>query len=77
MTDCKYCNNNCAGTFDYSCFKCRERSLMMEPCKVLRDYMAQSMWRYGVVPDWKREPHCGCKSSCKRRQLTKKELRIN
>lgn len=68
---CRWCEANYNGTFDYSCLTCRERALMMEPCKVLRKYMADNMWRYGEVPDYRKEPHCGCKNQCKRRQLVK------
>lgn len=74
---CRWCEANNSSLFDYSCLGCRQRALLSEPCKVLRQYMAENMWRYGVIPDWKVEPHCGCKSYCKRRQLTKKELRTN
>lgn len=75
MTTCKYCNVKNSGIFDYSCFGCRERALLSEPCKVLRKQMADNMWRNGEVPDWKVEPNCGCKNSCKRRQLAKKQIK--
>jgi hypothetical protein len=75
MTDeCKHCARENCPIFNYKCFGCRERALLYEPCKVLREQMALNMWRYGDVPIWKREPNCGCKYICKRKDLTKKEL---
>ena len=42
---------------------------MNEPCKLYRETLAKMLEKYGGdVPDWKREPSCGCKQSCKRRQ---------
>lgn len=72
--DCKYCNDDKQHTFDYACYKCREKALLSEPCKVLRKHMAENMWRYGEIPNWKKEPHCNCNRTCKRKQLTKKEI---
>lgn len=76
-TNCKWCEAGHSHIYDYSCFKCRERALLDEPCKVLRKYMAENMWRYGEVPDWKREPHCNCNRNCKRQQLTRKTQNAN
>jgi len=71
--ECKYCQRKDSPTYDYGCIRCRERALIHEPCKVLREHMALNMWKYGEVPEWKRKPHCGCTNLCKRKQLTKKE----
>lgn len=54
------------GTFDLKCDTCRVRYLLSEPCKILRQYMAENMARKYEVPDWKIEPHCGCTNRCKR-----------
>ena len=77
MSDCRWCQAKHSHIYDYACYGCRQRALLDEPCKVLREYMANNMWRNGEVPEWRIEPNCGCKKSCKRRQLTKRELRIN
>lgn len=61
------------GTYHFTCFACRERFLLDEPCKVMRGVYAKSMERWGEVPNWKVEPNCGCGHACKRRQyITKK-----
>jgi len=55
------------GLFDMKCSGCRERLLMSEPCKVMREQMAKSMLKWGDAPDWKKEPSCGCYTRCKRK----------
>lgn len=56
------------GAYDYKCYTCRERLLMDEPCKLMRQAYVKSLEKWGEVPDWKREPSCGCGRFCKRRQ---------
>lgn len=70
MDNCDYCayafEKGFCPIFDLKCEKCRERALLTEPCKMLRQYMAEDMGRKFDVPNWKVEPHCGCKRHCKR-----------
>lgn len=77
LSECRWCKAKHSHVYDYSCPQCRQRALLAEPCKILRKHMAENMWRYGDVPEWKVEPHCGCKNHCKRVQLTRKNERIN
>lgn len=80
--ECGYCEQakikpHC-GTFDLKCPTCRVRFLLSEPCKVLRQYMAEDMARKFDVPEWQIEPNCGCKHRCKRhRQNTDNRYRVN
>lgn len=65
---CGHCKS-ASGLYDLNCEGCRERALMDEPCKVLRQQLAERMRYKGMsVPDWKREPSCGCKGNCRRIQ---------
>ena len=70
MDTCKYCDDaNDKGLcpiFDLNCAGCRLRYLLSEPCKILRQYMAEDMSRRFTVPDWKVKPHCECKVHCQR-----------
>lgn len=56
------------GGYSMKCFLCRERFLMDEPCKMMREVYAKHYAKFGDVPEWKKEPHCGCVHACKRRQ---------
>lgn len=75
MIDCPDCSKSKTekhwGIYQMTCFGCRERLLLDEPCKTMRQGMAKSMQRWGEVPEWKVEPNCGCKNACKRRQYQK------
>jgi hypothetical protein len=51
-----------------TCVACRERLLMDEPCKLMRQTYAKQMEKWGEVPEWKKDPNCGCVHACKRRQ---------
>lgn len=68
--DCGYCKKDIekgyCPIFNLECASCRVRYLLSEPCKILRQYMAENMARKYEVPDWKIEPHCGCINRCKR-----------
>ena len=71
MTDCRDCDlakSGVHGTYQLKCFKCRERFLLAEPCKLLRQILANGITKYGDLPEWKVEPSCGCKNHCERRQ---------
>jgi hypothetical protein len=53
-----------AGIFNLNCGPCRLRILLQEPCKVLRQQMAE---KYGGPDgDWKTN-NCGCERTCQRR----------
>lgn len=70
MDNCDYCadafEKGFCPIFDLNCAKCRFRYLISEPCKLLRQYMAQNLARKFEVHDWKVEPNCGCTNKCKR-----------
>jgi hypothetical protein len=72
---CELCNEKkCAGgRYNFACRGCRERVLMDEPCKLMRKSLAASIILWGELPDWKREPSCGCLGGC-RRQKTMREM---
>jgi hypothetical protein len=59
------------GGFDFKCYYCRQRLLLSEPCKLMRDTLAKMLRKWGETPEYKIEPHCGCEKSCKRRQYQK------
>jgi len=59
------------GIYQMTCLGCRQRLLIDEPCKLMRQSLANSMERWGEVPEWKVEPNCGCGRVCKRRQYQK------
>ena len=73
MSDkCKDCElaeiHGIRGTFTLRCIGCKERMLMDEPCKIIREVLAQGMTKWGDLPEYKKEPNCGCKYTCQRRQ---------
>jgi len=59
------------GGYSFTCFGCRQRLLLDEPCKMMRETLANMLRKWGDLPDWKVEPNCGCMKSCKRRQYQK------
>ncbi len=70
--DCAYAQTKQHhGGYSFTCFGCRERLLHSEPCKMMRETLANMLRKWGDVPDWKVEPNCGCIKSCKRRQYQK------
>lgn len=70
---CKDCeiakNKTYYSVYQLKCFECRRRLLFSEDCKRIRGMMADELQKTGDVPEWKKEPSCGCKDICKRRQL--------
>lgn len=58
-----------------TCFNCRERLLMDEPCKLMRQTYAKTLEKWGEVPEWKKEPNCGCLHACKRRQYIQQDAK--
>lgn len=69
MSDCKYCEtakDRICGSYNFGCNGCRERVLFDEPCKIVRKALAARIIIWGEIPDWQREPSCGCKNKCKR-----------
>lgn len=71
--DCKIAKTNKHhGVYKMTCIGCRERLLMDEPCKLMRKITASMLAKWGDVPDWKKDPSCGCGIQCKRRQLQDK-----
>ena len=41
---------------------------MDEPCKIMREILAQGIKKWGELPEYKVDPNCGCKFACERRQ---------
>jgi len=71
MQQCEFCiSAKCAGgKYNFSCAGCRERVLMDEPCKLARKALASRIILWGEIPDWQRDPSCGCINRCKRKQI--------
>jgi len=43
-------------------------------CKVLREIEAKYLdMKFGFLPDYKREPHCGCKTTCIRKSRLREQ----
>lgn len=71
--DCAYAQTKqYHGGYAFTCFDCRQRLLLDEPCKLMRETLANMLRKWGDVPNWKVEPNCGCMKSCKRRQYQKR-----
>jgi hypothetical protein len=66
--DCDLANTGIHGTYKLGCFECRKRFLLSEPCKLMRQILAEGVKKYGDLPEWMVEPSCGCINHCKRRQ---------
>ena len=70
---CDYCEKD-NGTFDLHCNGCKNRVVMGQPCKILRKQMAEDIERvWGFLPEYEREPNCGCERVCKFKQRIKKK----
>lgn len=70
--DCAYAETKqYHGGYSFTCFNCRERLLLSESCKLMRETLANMLRKWGNVSEWKVEPNCGCMKSCKRRQYQK------
>jgi len=72
--DCAYAEKKqFHGGYNFKCLGCRDRLLKSEICKLKRETLAKMLRKWGEVPEWKIEPHCGCTKSCKRRQYQRGE----
>jgi hypothetical protein len=70
---CEYCEKK-GGTFNLHCDSCKNRLVMGQPCKIARKQMAQDIeFRWGFLPNYQREPHCGCERVCKFKQRIKED----
>jgi hypothetical protein len=67
----KMCNQN-PNHYDFNCADCRNRYINSELCKVSRREQANFLSkRWGDFGDYTKDPHCGCKNQCKRRNAQK------
>ena len=74
---CEYCAEK-SPIFELHCFGCRDRIVMAEDCKFLREQTAKFIdEKFGFLPDYKRTPHCGCEKFCKRKAAVKDEQQVN
>lgn len=70
---CDNCQKN-SPIYDLHCLSCRNRLVMSIDCKVLREIEAKYIdEKFGFLPDYRREPHCGCEKFCKRKARIKNE----
>ena len=70
---CEYCEKG-GGVFNLYCDGCKNRIVMGQPCKIARKQMAEDIEaRWGFLPDYQREPNCGCEKVCKFKQRIKKK----
>ena len=68
---CEYCAKD-SPIFELKCYGCRDRLVMVEDCKVLREQVAKQIDKdLGFLPNYKREPNCGCKTVCLRKSRIK------
>lgn len=73
---CEHCEKN-SPIFDLHCYGCRDRIVMMEDCKLLREQTAKYIdEKFGFLPDYKREPNCGCTKFCLRKSRIKKKEEV-
>lgn len=67
---CQDCYSRSQGfpcIYNVNCVDCRVALALSEPCKIMRKDMVERMEKnWGEVPDWKKEPHCGCEKQCER-----------
>ena len=70
---CENCEKD-SRIFDLQCHGCRDRLVMGIDCKVLREIEAKYLdMKFGFLPDYKREPHCGCKTTCLRKSRLREQ----
>ncbi len=70
---CELCQQN-SPIFELKCSGCRDRMVMVEDCKLIRKWTAQQIEKdLGFLPDYKREPNCGCTEFCIRKSRIKNE----
>jgi hypothetical protein len=74
--ECKWCETP-GGTYDLNCDGCKNRIVMGQPCKLRREEMAKNIEQtWGFLPDWKKEPSCGCTRVCVINQGSKLNNRL-
>lgn len=54
------------GCYTLKCKGCQERMISLEPCKIQRKILAESMTRWGAMPEFDMKPHCDCAFVCKK-----------
>jgi hypothetical protein len=70
---CEKCDKN-SPVFNLQCTGCRDRLVMGIDCKVLREIEAKYLdMKFGFLPDYKREPHCGCTKVCLRKSRLREQ----
>ena len=70
---CESCQKDSA-IFDLHCSGCRDRLVMGIDCKLLREIEAKDIEKkFGFLPDYAKEPSCGCIKVCKRKAAIKHE----
>ena len=70
---CEKCDKN-SPVFNLQCTGCRDRLVMGIDCKVLREIEAKYLdMKFGFLPDYKREPNCGCKTICLRKSRLREQ----
>ena len=70
---CEKCDKE-SPIFDLGCHGCRDRLVMNIDCKVMREIEAKYLdMKFGFLPDYKREPNCGCETTCLRKSRIKKK----
>ena len=70
---CDYCEKG-GGIFNLHCDGCKDRIVMSELCKIIREQMAKDIeLKWGFLPNYQREPHCGCTKVCIRKSRIKKK----
>ena len=46
--------------------------ISLEPCKIQRKILAESMTRWGALPEFDMKPHCDCAFVCKKLDAMRK-----
>ena len=70
---CEKCEKK-SHIFDLQCHGCRDRLVMGIDCKVLREIEAKYLdMKFGFLPDYKKEPHCGCTKVCLRKSRLREQ----
>ena len=70
---CEKCEKN-SPVFNLQCTGCRDRLVMGIDCKILREIEAKYLdMKFGFLPDYKREPNCGCKTTCLRKSRLREQ----
>jgi hypothetical protein len=64
--DCDLRKEKIPGIYNVTCPECRLALLLAEPCKIIRQRMAERMVNWGDPGNYRIEPNCGCVKSCAR-----------